>query len=241
MGRQPILEALEEGKNLDKIFIKRGSQSEIISKISALARSQGIPVQLVPIEKLNKLSRKNHQGIIANLSPISFQSLEDILSNVYDSGEMPLFVLLDQVTDVRNFGAIVRTAFCMGAHAVVIPNKGSAAINEEAIKTSAGALLKLPICRYSSLISAANYLKDNGLNIVAADLAGEKLLYEVDLNIPLAVLMGSEGSGINRNLLEKADVLVKIPQKGAFDSLNVSVATGMFLYEIQKQQQIAKY
>lgn len=235
-GRQPILEALQSGTTIDKIFVKRGSQSEIISRISSLARKQNIPVQLVPIEKLNRLSRQNHQGIIAKLSPIQFHNLEDILSNVFESGEMPLFILLDKISDVRNFGAIVRTAHCMGVHGIIIPGKGSAAINEEAIKTSAGALLKMPVCRFSSILTAVHYLKENGLLITAADLSGEQFIGDMDLNLPLAVVLGSEGFGINEDLLEQVDQVFKIPQKTEFDSLNVSVASGMILYEILRQQ-----
>lgn len=232
------MEALQEAQHLEKIYLKRGMGGETISTIVKLAKAQNVPMQSVPIEKLNRLTRKNHQGIVAELSFIEYQSIENVLSQVYDSGELPLFVVLDQISDVRNFGAIARTALCMGAHALVIPFRGSANINEEALKTSAGALMQIQVCRCVSLPSTVDYLQQNGLALVASDVSGKTFFQDVDLNIPMAVVMGSEGEGVGSVLLEKADIVAKIPMAGKFDSLNVSVATGMILYEVLRQRSV---
>ncbi len=236
IGRQPIYEALNVHQPIFKIYLKRQLKGEVIQSILKMARQQNVPVQNVPSEKLNSLSRKNHQGIIAELSPIRFYAIEDVLSQVYDKGDLPLFLILDQVSDVRNFGAIVRTALCMGVQTVVIPNRGSASINEEAIKSSAGALLQLPICRSYSLAQSIEYLQSSGVQVMAADLAQKQYIHQQDLNVPLAILMGSEGRGIDKTLLKTVDIIAQIPMQHSFDSLNVSVATGMILYEVQQQR-----
>lgn len=235
-GRQPLLEALQSNVGIEKIVLKKNLQGENIKEIMALAKAQHIPIQMVPVEKLNWYTQKNHQGVLAHLSAIEYANLEDILSHAYAQGELPLFLILDQVSDVRNFGAIARTALCMGVHALVISSKGSAAINEEALKTSAGALVQLPVCRSKSLGNTLDYLQSNGLSVLAMDLKGENVLDEVDLKVPLAIVMGSEGDGIQRHLLNKADLKIKIPMTGKFDSLNVSVASGMVLYEVVRQR-----
>ncbi|MCB0516636.1 MAG: 23S rRNA (guanosine(2251)-2'-O)-methyltransferase RlmB [Chitinophagales bacterium] len=236
IGRQPLLEALREAVPIEKIWIKRSLVRENLQEVFALAQQQNIPVQEVPIEKLHSLTDKNHQGIIAWISAVPYQNLEDILSQVYDTGEIPLFLLLDGITDVRNVGAIARSALCFGAQAMIVPQKGSAALNEDALKTSAGALLKIPVCRAVSLRQAISYLQDNGLQIVAADASGEVLLSQADLRIPTAIVLGDEGSGVDAAHLQTADVVVQIPMREDFDSLNVSVAAGVLLYEAAQQR-----
>ncbi len=237
-GRHPVIEALEDFQQIDKIYLKRDIRGEFSERLYKLAKEQNIPIQTVPVEKLNRITMKNHQGVIAQISLISYSNVEDVLSLAYDSGELPLFLILDKVTDVRNFGAIVRSALCMGVHSVIIPNKGSASINEEAVKSSAGAILKMPICRVDSLQKTVDYLKSVGLSIVGADLTGTKYFHDVNLSVPLAVIMGSEGEGLELNLIRRVDHLVKLPMMGKFDSLNVSVATGMILYEVVRQKML---
>jgi len=235
-GRHPILEALEDYQKIDKIYLKKNVKGEFYEKLYKLANEQNIPIQTVPVEKLNRITMKNHQGVIAEVGLISYSNVEDVLSVAYDSGKLPLFLILDKVSDVRNFVAIVRTALCMGVHAVIIPKKGSANINEEAVKASAGAILKMPICRVDSLEKTLDYFKSVGVSIVGADLTGSEYFHEISLAVPLAVVMGSEGAGLELGVMRRVDYLVKLPMMGKFDSLNVSVATGMILYEVVRQK-----
>jgi 23S rRNA (guanosine2251-2'-O)-methyltransferase len=200
-----------------------------------LAQQNEIPVQFVPIEKLNQFGSA-HQGIAAVVSPISFYKTEDILSQVYERGEDPLFIVCDGITDVRNFGAIARTAHAAGVHAIIIPQTETASINAEAVKASAGALLKIPVCREKNLVQAVKNLKLNGIHILVAEAVGSKFIFEADLKIPSAIILGSEGEGVSKEFLKLADELVKIPMMNDFNSYNVSVAAGMILYEVMKQR-----
>ena len=199
-------------------------------------RKRDVPVQQVPLEKLNRLTRKNHQGVIAWLSQVSYARLDTVLPLVYESGEEPLILVLDGVNDVRNFGAIARSAECAGVHAIVIPAVGSAAVNADAIKTSAGALHRVPVCREKDLPGAVRYLRDSGLKLIAATEKTENTLYSTDLSGPAAVIMGSEERGISNALLKEADTWTAIPMKGEISSLNVSVAAGIVLFEVLRQR-----
>jgi 23S rRNA (guanosine2251-2'-O)-methyltransferase len=236
-GIRPVLEAISAGKELDKIILQKGLRGEMFTRLMAEAREMNIPLQMVPIDRLNRITAKNHQGVIALLSHISYFKLEQILPGVYEKGGTPLFLILDHITDVRNFGAIARTAECSGADAIIIPSKGSAAINEDAMKTSAGALNIIPVCRADNLLSAVKYLKDSGLKIVSATEKGSVDYHEEDLRVPLAVIMGSEDDGVSTPLLKLSDGLVRIPQAGQIESLNVSVAAGIILFEVLRQRQ----
>jgi 23S rRNA (guanosine2251-2'-O)-methyltransferase len=201
-----------------------------------LAKEKNVPVQRVPPEKLTKITTKNHQGVIAYVSVVHFADIEDVLASVYESGEVPLIVVLDRITDVRNFGAIVRSAVCMGAHAVLIPAKGSAQIGSDAVKTSAGALHFLPVCRAKILHETLKTLKDAGLKIIACTEKAEKAIFQTDYTAPLALVVGSEENGIASEILKISDEKVLIPMVGRIESLNVSVAAGILLYEVERQR-----
>lgn len=234
-GIHPVEEALNSGATIERIFIQKGIHKDGISTIVRGAQQHEIPVQFVPAEKLNRLHR-NHQGIAAMVSPVQFYKVEDVLAQVYEKGEFPLFIIADRITDVRNFGAIARTALCCGAHALIIPQAETASINSDAMKASAGALHKIPVCREKNLVQLIKQLKLNGLQVLVSDMNGSKFIFEADLKIPTAIIMGSEGEGVAPELLRLADEIVKIPMTGTFESLNVSVATGIFLYEAVKQR-----
>ena len=235
-GRHPVVDALENNRTIEKVLLSNAIHGEFEKRLRYLCKEANVPMQVVPKERLNSITRKNHQGVIAFVSPIPYYQVEDILPMVYDKGETPLFVLVDGVTDVRNIGAIARSAEAAGAHALVLPKKGSAQINDEAMKSSAGALSSLPVCRVNSLMTTVEFLQLNGVQVIAADLKGDKMLYELELNGPLAIVMGDEAKGVNRMLLEKVDQPFKIPMRGQTDSFNVSVATGIILYEVLRQQ-----
>lgn len=235
-GIHSVLETLKEGKPIDQILIKKLSDNELIREIIYLARKQGVTVKSVPYEKLQRITQKNHQGVIAFISPIEFFKIEQIVPEIFEKGETPLIVVLDEITDVRNFGAIVRTCECMGVHTIVIPQKGAAQINSDAIKTSAGALQKLPICKVSSLVGACNYLKECGMQIISASEKFSRKTFEVDYSIPTVLIMGSEETGISKPLLDISTDSIQIPMAGTISSLNVSVATGICLYEINRQR-----
>ncbi|MGB0838628.1 MAG: 23S rRNA (guanosine(2251)-2'-O)-methyltransferase RlmB [Chitinophagales bacterium] len=235
-GRHPIVEALKSEQAFDKIFIQRGIQGEQIKQIIHLAKEQNVPVQFVPLPKMNRLTRKNHQGVAGFLALITYYKLEDILSNVYAQGDIPLFLIADHITDVRNFGAIARTALATGVHGIVVPAKGAANINAEALKASAGALHQIPICKVRFLDEAIQFLQSNGLQVVASDLNTDTFFDQTTLDIPSAIILGAEGKGISPKYLKVADVIAKLPMSGNFDSFNVSVATGMVLYEVMQQR-----
>ncbi len=240
-GRHPVMDALNSGVSIEKILIQRGLRGNIEQEVKNLCSKKNIALQFVPKEKLNRTTSKNHQGLIAYISLVKYYDIEDIIPHVYEKGEIPLILLLDQVSDVRNFGAIARSAEILGVHAIVIGMKGSAKINGEAIKTSAGALLKIPVCKAKSLTSVIELLKLNGINIIASSLKGEKKLHELDLTSGTAILIGSEGFGVSSTLLNASDEMFIIPQVGQTDSFNVSVASSIILYEVLRQRQFRNY
>ena len=234
-GMHPLLEALEAGREIDKILLKRGLRSEEVSRITALARERTIPLQIVPEERLTRLTRKQHQGVIAFISAIEYTPLETLIPMLYEAGRSPFVLLLDGLTDVRNFGAIARTAECAGVDALIIPERGSVTVTADAIKTSAGALHRLPVCRVSSIMSAVSLLQASGLKIVAASEKARDVYTETELRLPLGLVLGAEDEGVSEEVLRRADHIVRIPQVGAIGSLNVSVAAGILIYEIVRQ------
>jgi 23S rRNA (guanosine2251-2'-O)-methyltransferase len=236
-GIHPVIEALESGKTIDKVWIQEGVLQGQLKDILKLLRDKNIIWKQVPIEKLNSLVRGNHQGIVVALSAIDFAKLEDVIADTYERGEEPFILVLDGITDVRNFGAIARTASCAGIHAIVVPEKGGAAIGPDAIKTSAGALFKIPVCRTNSMYGTVKVLKNSGLQIVGASEKGASNLFESTIEGPVAVIMGSEETGLSVDVWKLCDQLLKIPlmPKGV-ESLNVSVASGIFVYEVLRQR-----
>ncbi|SNR43101.1 23S rRNA (guanosine(2251)-2'-O)-methyltransferase RlmB [Hymenobacter mucosus] len=237
-GLRPILEALNAGRTLDKIFLLRGTKNSMTQDITALAKSASIPVSMVPIEKLDGITRKNHQGAVAYVSPIDYMPLDSILSGLYEEGKTPLLLVLDRITDVRNFGSIARNAECLGVHAIIVPSHGAAQINGDALKTSAGALNLIPVCREPNLKNTLTFLRESGVQIVACTEKTDSSLEtgSVDLTGPLAVVMGSEEDGISPEYLKLADHKLRIPMAGQISSLNVSVASGIMLYEVLRQR-----
>lgn len=235
-GTRAVIEAVKSGKNIERVLIKKGLDNELAAEMFHLIREAGISFQHVPVERINRITRKNHQGVLAYVSAVEFTDLESVLPTIYDSGKDPLLLILDQVTDVRNFGAIIRTAECGGVDAVIIPEKGMARIGSDAVKTSAGALHSVPVCRVKSLVSAIRYLKDSGVKIVAATEKASGLYLNSEMNIPLALVMGSEESGISPAILNLTDEQVRIPLLGKIESLNVSVAAGLLIYEAWRQR-----
>jgi 23S rRNA (guanosine2251-2'-O)-methyltransferase len=235
-GTRPILEALNLGKEIDKVLLQQGAQGEQIIELRNLLIKNGIPHQYVPQQKLDSITRKNHQGAIGYISPISYHKIDQLLPTLFEEGKVPLLLLLDRITDVRNFGAIVRTADCAGVHAVIVPTAGAARINEDAAKTSAGALFKVPICREDNLKYTLAFLQASGLQVIACTEKTKEQIYAADLKVPTAILMGSEEDGITPGLLKSADRLAAIPLAGSTGSLNVSVAAGIILYEAVRQR-----
>jgi 23S rRNA (guanosine2251-2'-O)-methyltransferase len=235
-GIHPVNEAVRSGKPLDKVLIKHGFRNEMVPGLFPALREQNIPYQYVPVEKLNRLTGKNHQGIVALTSEVEYTDLEKLIPLLFEQGKLPAVVLLDGITDVRNLGAISRSAECAGFHAMVLPAKGSAQINADAIKTSAGALNTLPVCRVNSLADTAIYLRESGFQLIAATEKAEDFIYSPDFTKPVALIMGSEDTGIDPRLLKMADMLVKIPMYGTIQSLNVSAAASVIFYEIVRQR-----
>lgn len=236
-GLRPIIEAIQAGNEIDTLFIQKGLKNELFQELWQLVRTYKVNYKHVPLEKLNRLTRKNHQGVFAFISPISFHKTDSIVQEVFEKGDTPLFLILDRITDVRNFGAIVRSAECAGAQTIIIPQKGSAAINGDALKTSAGALHNIPICREFNLKATIEYLKNSGLQIIGCTEKTENFIYQTDLTIPTAIIMGSEEDGISDEYLKLCDYKVGIPMKGNIGSLNVSVSAGVVLYEAVRQKQ----
>lgn len=235
-GLRPIIEAIEAGKTIDKLFVQKGLQGEIFSELRKLMTEYEIPTQYVPLEKLNRLTRKNHQGVYAFISPIEFHQIENLLPQIYEQGKNPFILILDRVSDVRNFGAIARTAECVGIDAIIIPQKGSASVNADAVKTSTGALYNIPVCKEPSLRKVFQYLQQSGIQIVSATEKAKDYLYDADYTPPTAIVMGSEEDGISDDLLKISDHIVKLPMTGKTSSLNVSVACGAFLFEAVRQR-----
>jgi 23S rRNA (guanosine2251-2'-O)-methyltransferase len=235
-GLRPIIEAIKAGKQIDRLLIKQGLQGPLYQELMTEVKTHSINYQIVPLERIELVTRKNHQGVLAWLALIEFQHVANLLPGIYEKGEDPLIIALDGVSDVRNFGAIVRSAECLGAHAVVIPEKGSARITGDAIKTSAGALHTLPVCREKSIVRTIEFLKESGLKIICADEKRGDYAERCDLKGPAVLIMGAEDKGISRELFGLSDVNVKIPMSGTIGSLNVSVASGILLYEIIRQR-----
>ncbi len=234
-GIRTTMEAIKAGKDIEKIFIQKTNKGSLVKDLMRLANNEGVPFQHIPAEKFKGFTGKNHQGVMAMLSEITYQKIEDILPTVYEKGEDPFILILDQISDVRNFGAIARTAECTGVHAIIVPEKGSAAINADAIKTSAGALMKIPVCRTKILSKTIEFLIESGLQIIAANEKTENNYTDIDYSSPTAIIMGAEDIGVSKNILVNAKS-VKIPLKGTIESLNVSVATGVILYEALRQK-----
>lgn len=240
-GIRPILEAIRAGKEVEKILIQKNSGGKLLGELKKEIDEFKIPFQFVPIEKLNYLTKsRNHQGVVALFSPITYQNIENIIPGIFEKGETPLVVILDRITDVRNMGAICRTAECAGVHAVIVPSKGSAQVNSDAIKTSAGAIFKLPICRSENLKTTIEFLKTSGLQIIACTEQGEKNISEINFSVPAAIIFGSEEDGISPEHLKRCDDEARIPLLGEIASLNVSVAAGITLYEIIRQRNFKK-
>ena len=235
-GIRPVIEALRAGKEVEKAFVQRGVRSEAFRKLISLFKEYEIPFQVVPVEKLNKLTRKNHQGVVAYISPVTFCNIENIIPQLYEQGKEPFFLILDRITDVRNFGALLRTAVSAGVHAVIIPSKGSAQLNSGTVKSSAGAIYKINICRAHNIKNVIEYLKASGIKVAAATEKSSIPYFEQNLSGPLAIIMGSEGEGVSKEYLKKSDIKLKIPMMGEIESLNVSVAGGVLMYEVLRQR-----
>ena len=236
-GIRAVIEAVNAGKTIDRVFLQKGLQGTLYKELLATLQGAQIATQYVPIEKLNRMSKKNHQGVIATLSPVEYQDFEELVIGVTESGKVPLFLVLDHLQDVRNFGAIVRTAECTGVSGIIIPKRGSVSVTADAVKTSAGAVFRVPICKVDNLIDAVYYLQGSGIRVVAATEKTNNLLYSEDFTTPLAIVMVAEDVGISGGVLKVVDSRVKLPMAGEIGSLNVSVACAVFLYEAVRQRQ----
>lgn len=239
IGRQAVIAALKTGQSLDRIYLDTQIQGQDISEIKKLASQNGVPVNYVPKAKLDGFNITGHEGVVAQIAKVQYQDLQDIISFVIESGETPLFLILDGITDIRNIGGIARTAYCTGVHAIIIPDKGVGALNEDAILTSAGALEKIAVCRVNSLMKTVDELHLNGIKVFASEMTADKSITETDLSEPCAIIMGSEEKGIYPALMKICDEKIRIPMAGDFESLNVSVATGMILYEVMRQRAVS--
>src|SRR5690606_20708089 len=235
-GIRAVLEAITAKQPINKIFIQKGLQGSLSKELETAVHGSGLSFSYVPIEKLNRLTRSNHQGVVAQISPVDFHDFEALVEKVIGNEKLPLFLLLDQVSDVRNFGAIIRTAECCGVHGIIVPKTGSAPITEDTVKTSAGAAFRVPIAKVDHLKDAIYYLQSSGVTMVAASEKTEEDIYGVDFNRPTAIIMGSEDRGINPSILQIVDHSAKLPLLGSIGSLNVSVACGVFLYEVVRQR-----
>jgi len=236
IGRKPLLEALIAGKGIDRIFLQKGITGEGIEEIRRLAAEQKVPINTVPVEKLNSFTRATHQGCVAIAALVQYTDLQAVIDFTVEKGEIPLFIMLDGITDVRNIGGIARSALCCGAHGLIIPEKGVGALNEEAMKSSAGALEKLHVSRVESLLKAVDTLHLNGIQVYTSDMKAPKKVYELDWKVPSCVIMGNEEQGVQAFLRKAADEHFTIPMAGTFDSFNVSVAAGIILYEALKNR-----
>lgn len=235
-GIRAIIEAINSNETIDKVFLQKGLRGELFNELESLLNRNSINISYVPIEKLNRLTKKNHQGAVAQISPIEFHDIEALVLKVIESRKTPLFLLLDQLSDVRNFGAIIRTAECTGVNGIIIQKKGGAPVNGDTIKTSAGAVFKIPICKVDHIKDAVFYMQASGIKVIAATEKTNNSLYDVSFIEPCAIIMGSEGRGINPSILKIVDAKAKLPLLGDIESLNVSVACGAFLYEAVRQR-----
>ena len=236
IGRQAVIEAMRSGKQLERIYLQSTVHGEVIDEIKKLAEQYLVPINKVPVEKLNNFNVSNHEGCIAQIAKVQYQDLQDVISFVVDQGQAPLFLILDGITDIRNIGGIARSAFSFGVSAIIIPDKGVGALNEDAILTSAGALEQIAVCRVNSLMKAVDDLHLNGIRVFASEMKADKNSYDCDFTVPSAIVMGGEEKGIYPALLKICDEQFRIPMPGGFESLNVSVATGIVLYEVIKQR-----
>lgn len=237
-GLRAIIEAIEAGRDIDKILVKKDINGDLAKELLAKAKEYEVLVRRVPVEKLNRITMKNHQGAVAILSAVPYHRLDNVIPLLYEEGRTPMMVVLDGVTDIRNFGAIARTACCAGVDAIVIPSHNSVSITADAVKTSAGALFHIPVCRERSTLDAIKQLKDNGYKIVAATEKGAVNYTKIDFTVPVAIVMGAEETGISEDVLRLADDLAAIPILGKIGSLNVSVAAGVMIYEAVRQRQL---
>ena len=235
-GIRAVIEAIESGESIDKVFIQKGLSGELFSELKRSLSKGNFNISYVPQEKLHKLSKGNHQGVVAKISPVAFKGLEETIEPILEKKEAPFFLLLDQVNDVRNFGAIIRTAECCGVDAIIIPEKGAAPINADTVKTSAGAVFKIPICKVNHIKDAVFYLQSSGIQTVAATEKTDDLIYDVNFKKPSAIIMGNEAKGVSPSILKTVDFKAKLPMHGDIASLNVSVACGAFLYEVVRQR-----
>jgi len=235
-GIRSIIEAVKAGKTIDKLFIQKGLHNDLFAELWKLVRLKRINYKHVPLEKINRLTRKNHQGVFAFISPIDFHNIEDVIPKLYEEGENPLVLVLDRITDVRNFGAIARTAECAGVDTILIPEQNAAAINADAIKTSAGALHKVTVCRTWNLKLALQFMKESGIQLIGCTEKTQDDMYKPDYTPPTAIIIGSEEDGVSPEFLKMCDARAKIPMNGKIASLNVSVATGVILYEAIRQR-----
>lgn len=235
-GIRAIIEAINAKETIDKVFLQKGLKGELFGELESILRKNSINSSYVPVEKLNRLTNKNHQGAVAQISPIAFHDMEELVLSIIESGKNPLFLLLDQLSDVRNFGAIIRTAECTGVDAIIIQKKGGAPVNGDTIKTSAGAVFKVPICKVDHIKDAVFFMQASGIKVIAATEKTKDTLYDVSFTEPCAIIMGSEGRGINPSTLKVVDAKAKLPLLGEIESLNVSVACGAFLYEVVRQR-----
>lgn len=235
-GVRAVIEAIQAGKEIDKILVKRDIQSDLSKELFAVLKGTLIPVQRVPVERINRITRKNHQGVVAYISSITYQKAEELVPFLFEEGKNPLLIMLDGITDVRNFGAIARTCECAGVDAIVIPSKNSVSVNADAIKTSAGALHTLPVCREQNLTQTIKFLKESGFKIVAATEKGDYDYTKANYTDPVCIIMGAEDTGVPYEHLALCDEWIKIPMMGSIESLNVSVAAGILIYEAVKQR-----
>lgn len=234
-GIRAVIEAINSSKDIDKVFIQTGLKGKLIGQLESLIRKNKINFSYVPTQKLDRLSKKNHQGVIARIAPIKFYTI-DSFSEVIEKSKNPFILILDQINDVRNFGAIIRTAEISGVDGIIIQNSSSAPVNSDTIKTSAGAIFNIPICKVNHIKDAIYHLKSMNISIISASEKSEKNIYDVDLKGPLAIIMGSEQKGINKSVINLSNESVKLPMYGKIESLNVSVACGIFLYEVVRQR-----
>jgi len=235
-GTRAVIEAVDSGKQIEKVLITRSNDNELQKELIGILKKHKIFFQFVPFQKINRVTKKNHQGVLAFISPVTFYDIEEIVTRIFEDGKTPFIIVLDGVTDVRNFGAIVRTAECAGVDAILIPEKGSAQINADAVKTSAGALHKLPICRTPSLRISLQKLQNSGLKVISASEKAKNNYYKIDFKLPLAIVVGAEDIGVSKSIISLSDDFVKIPLLGKIKSLNVSVAASILIYETVKQR-----
>lgn len=235
-GIRAVMEAVKANKEIDKVLIKRGLTGDLSKELLSLLKLYNIPYIYTPEEKLQRITRKNHQGVIAYISPIGFYELDELVSQTFEKGVLPFFMMLDGVTDVRNFGSIVRSAECAGVHGVIITQKGSVRISSDAVKTSAGALYQMPICRIKNIKQAVEYLQNCGIKVFGASEKTENLYFKEEYNNPLCLVMGAEDNGLSNEAIKSCDQLVKIPIQGKIESLNVSVAASVLMYEVVKNR-----